>query len=154
MNILLSCAGRRNYLVNYFKTALHGSGKVIATDMQINAPALVDADVAIKVDSIYHPGYVDQIITICKDYDIGLLISLNDLELPIIAKQKHRIEKMGVKVVVSDINVIDICFDKWKTTQFLKEIGLATPKTFIDIDKALEAVATGDMLFPVVVKPR
>ena len=154
MNILLSCAGRRNYLVNYFKTALHGSGKVIATDMQINAPALVDADVAIKVDSIYHPGYVDQIITICKDYDIGLLISLNDLELPIIAKQKHRIEKMGVKVVVSDINVIDICFDKWKTTQFIKEIGLATPKTFIDINKALEAVAAGDMLFAVVVKPR
>ena len=154
MNILLSCAGRRNYLVNYFKSALGNSGKVIATDMQMNAPALVDADVAIKVTSIYHPGYIDQIIKICKDYDIRLLISLNDLELPVIAAQKHRLEEIGVQVVVSDVAVIDICFDKWKTTRFIHEAGLITPKTFIDIDKALEAVARGELTFPVVVKPR
>ena len=47
MNILFTCAGRRNYLINYFKEALKGEGKVFATDMQLTAPALVDADVAI-----------------------------------------------------------------------------------------------------------
>ncbi|MCO5240621.1 MAG: ATP-grasp domain-containing protein [Chitinophagaceae bacterium] len=154
MNILLSCAGRRNYLVNYFKAALHGSGKVIATDMQINAPALVDADVAVQVSAVYHPGYIDQVIKICKEYDIRLLISLNDLELPVIAAQKHRLEEIGVKVLVSDVGVIDICFDKWKTTRFLQEIGLVTPKTFVDIDRALTAIDKGELKFPLVIKPR
>lgn len=154
MNILLSCAGRRNYLVNYFKTALHGSGKVVATDMQMNAPALVDADIAVQVSAVYHPEYINQIIKICEDYDIRLLISLNDLELPVIAAQKHRLEEIGVKVVISDVEVIDICFDKWKTTQFLQGIGLKTPKTFITLDSALEAVDKGELAFPVVVKPR
>lgn len=154
MNILLSCAGRRNYLVNYFKSALHGSGKVVATDMQVNAPALVDADIAVQVSSIYHPGYIDEIIRVCKEYEVRLLVSLNDLELPIVAKNKYRFEEIGVRAVVSDIGVIDICFDKWKTTQFLQKSGLVTPVTFVDINKALAAIEKGDLKFPVVIKPR
>lgn len=154
MNILLSCAGRRNYLVNYFKLALSGSGKVIATDMQMNAPALVDADIALKVPSIYHESYIEDIITICREYEIKLLISLNDLELPILARNKHKLEELGVKVMVSDMEVIDVCFDKWKTTQFLQRIGLLTPNTFINIDEALQSIDKSELLFPVVVKPR
>ncbi|MCO5235624.1 MAG: ATP-grasp domain-containing protein [Chitinophagaceae bacterium] len=154
MNVLLSCAGRRNYLVNYFKMALGGRGKVVATDMQINAPALVDADIAVKVSAVYHPQYIDQIIKVCKDYDIHLLIPLNDLELPILAAQKHRFAEIGVKVVISDTAVIDTCFDKWKTTVFLQDTGLKTPQTFIDLNKAIEAIDRGELLFPVVVKPR
>lgn len=53
MNILFTCAGRRNYLINYFKEALNGDGKVYATDMSMTAPSLVDADVAIQVPAIY-----------------------------------------------------------------------------------------------------
>lgn len=154
MNILLSCAGRRNYLVNYFKKALNGTGTVIATDMQLNAPALVDADLALKVPAIYHADYIPETLRICKEQQVQLLISLNDLELPILAKHKTAFEAIGVKVIVSDINVIDICFDKWKTTQFLQSIGVKTPVTYIDFDEALKAVETGILQFPLVVKPR
>ena len=44
MNILFTCAGRRHYLLQYFKEALKGDGKIIATDMQLSAPALILAD--------------------------------------------------------------------------------------------------------------
>lgn len=154
MNVLLTCAGRRNYLVNYFKNALGGRGKVVATDMQINAPALVDADVAVKVSAVYHPQYIDQILKVCKDHSIRLLIPLNDLELPVLAAQKRRFSEIGVTVVISDIAVIDTCFDKWKTTVFLRNIGLKTPQTFIDLSRAIEAIDRGELLFPIVIKPR
>lgn len=154
MNVLLSCAGRRNYLVNYFKTALKGKGKVIATDMQLNAPALVDADVALKVPAIYDPSYIEETIRVCKAQDVQLLISLNDLELPILAKNKEAFAAAGVQVIVSDPRVIDICFDKWKTTQFLLSIGVQTPLTFIDVKEALKAMKEGTLQFPLVVKPR
>ena len=49
VNILFTCAGRRNYLINYFKEALQGNGLVIATDMQADAPALIDADISVTV---------------------------------------------------------------------------------------------------------
>jgi len=41
INILLTCAGRRHYLARYFHNELKGRGKVIGTDMDLTAPALV-----------------------------------------------------------------------------------------------------------------
>jgi len=154
MNLLLTCAGRRNYLVNYFKEALNNSGKVIASDAQLNAPALVDADIAVKVPSIYADNYIDTLLDVCREYKVNAIISLNDLELPILAANKKKFEDLGVTVIVSDTSVIDIAFDKWKTTQFLESINVKTAKTFIDLEKALQAIENGELKFPLVIKPR
>lgn len=154
MNILFTCAGRRNYLINYFKEALKGRGKVFASDMQLAAPALVDADQAIQVPGIYDKNYIPTLKQIIKEHHIDAVISLNDLELPILSKQKRDLESMGAKVIVADEKAIAISFDKWKTVSFLMEIGLKSPKTFIEFDKAVDAINNGELKFPLVVKPR
>lgn len=154
MNILFTCAGRRNYLINYFKEALKGAGKVFATDMQLTAPALVDADVAIQVPAIYSAEYIPSLLEIIKENNIKCVISLNDLELPILSKAKEEIETLGAKVIVSDEQAIKIAFDKWKTVKFLEVNGLKSPLTFIDFDEAKNAIKSGDLKFPLVIKPR
>ena len=154
MNILFTCAGRRNYLINYFKEALKGAGKVFASDMQLTAPALVDADVAIRVPAIYDVGYIDSLKEIIKENNIKAIISLNDLELPILSKHKQEIEMLGAKVIVADSRAIDISFDKWETVKFLESFGLKSPKTFITLNEAKEALESGVFSFPLVIKPR
>lgn len=154
MNILFTCAGRRNYLINYFKEALQGEGKVYATDMQLTAPALVDADVALQVPAIYDEAYIPSLIAIVEAHQIDAVISLNDLELPILSATKTQIEALGAKVIVSNEEAINIAFDKWVTVQFLEKNGLKTPQTFIDFNEAKEALERGDLQFPLVVKPR
>ena len=154
MNILFTCAGRRNYLINYFKEALQGEGKVYATDMQLTAPALVDADVALQVPAIYDESYIPSLIAIVQAHQIDAVISLNDLELPILSAAKSQIEALGAKVIVSNEEAIKIAFDKWITVQFLEKNGLKTPKTYIDIEEAKEAIKKGELKFPLVVKPR
>ena len=154
MNILFTCAGRRNYLINYFKEALDGKGKVYATDMQLTAPALVDADVALQVPAIYSADYIPSLLEIVKEHKIDAVISLNDLELPILSASKEAIEALGAKVIVSNEEAINIAFDKWVTVQFLEKNGLKTPKTYIDFFKAKEAIKKGELKFPLVVKPR
>jgi len=154
MNILFTCAGRRNYLINYFKETLKGDGLVVAADMDKTAPALVDADIAIEVESIYHKDYINQILDIVKMHTIDAIISLNDLELPILAKHKQLFRAQNVQVIVSDTNVIDIAFDKYKTHQFLQDIGLNSPKTYITLSSAIDAIKTGELSLPVIVKPR
>lgn len=154
MNILFTCAGRRNYLINYFKEALKGNGKVFATDMQLTAPALVDADVAIQVPAIYSEDYISSLLQIVKENNIDCVISLNDLELPILSAAKAEIEKLGAKVIVSNEEAINISFDKWETVKFLESVGLKSPKTFIDFEKAKEAIQNGELKFPLVIKPR
>lgn len=154
MNILFTCAGRRNYLINYFKEALEGTGKVFVADMQQNAPAMMEADIAIQVPQIYNEHYIECIKNIIEKNNIMAVIPLNDLELPILSKFKKLLEESGAKVIVSEQNVIDIAFDKWKTAEFLKGIGLNTPKTFINISEAKNAILNGELQFPLVIKPR
>lgn len=154
MNILFTCAGRRNYLINYFKESLKGEGQVFATDMQLTAPALVDADVAIQVPAIYSEEYIPSLKNIIKEHSIKAVISLNDLELPILSQGKQDIESLGAKVIVSDESAINIAFDKWETVKFLEQFGLKTPKTFIDFQEVKRAIESGELKFPLVVKPR
>lgn len=154
MNILFTCAGRRNYLLNFFKEELNGSGNILAADMQLSAPAMADADKQFVVPAIYTDGYMDIILDICKKEHVQALISLNDLELPLLSARKQDFEELGVKVLVSNEQVIDICFDKVKTVEFANQIGVLTPKTFTSIDKAKAALASGELAFPLVVKPR
>ena len=154
MNILFTCAGRRTYLLKYFKENLSEGDKVVATDMQLSAPALQAADVKIQVPAVYDSNYVDITLGICKEQKIDLLLSLNDLELPILSENKARFEALGVKVVVSDPEVIDICFDKYKTAQWVESLGLHAPKTYVRLEDAKRALAAGEVSFPLFMKPR
>lgn len=154
MNILFTCAGRRTYLLKYFKENMSEGDKIVATDMQLSAPALAAADIKVQVPAVYDPSYIDVTLDICKKYNINALLCLNDLELPILADNKARFEAIGVTVIVSDPKVIDIAFDKYKTAQWVESIGLNAPKTYVTLASAKEALAKGEIAFPLFMKPR
>ncbi|NER11545.1 carbamoyl-phosphate synthase large subunit [Muriicola jejuensis] len=154
MNLLFTCAGRRNYLIQYFKEALKGSGLIVATDNQSSAPALVESDIAITVSDIYSDNYLEELKIICRDHKISAIISLNDLELPILSECKEDFEAIGTKVIISDKHIIEIAFDKWLTYEFLKSNGFLTPRTFISVEEAKLAMLETDLVFPLVLKPR
>lgn len=154
MNVLFTCAGRRNYLLEYFKEATGGSGKIIAADMSKTAPAMALADVARVVSDVYAEGYVDQILQICLEEKVDLLISLNDLELPVLSPHRQQFEEAGIRLLISDQKVIDICFDKYRTVQFCEDLHMGTPRTYLHLDEAIKALDSGEISFPVVVKPR
>lgn len=155
IKILFTCAGRRNYLINYFKE-LRSAYNIytLATDVQLIAPAMFDVDEAIIMPSFYSEAYIPKLISICKEKAIDMVIPLNDLELPIIAKYKKEFELVGTKVIISSSEVIDICLDKSRTAVFLQSIGLKTPQTYNSLSKAKEAIKVGKLNFPLVVKPR
>jgi carbamoyl-phosphate synthase large subunit len=154
VNIILTCAGRRNYLVKYFQAALAGTGKVIATDASKNAVALQDADVALALPFVNDPSYLEQLLAICQEYQPRLLISLNDLELPLLARERHRFLAIGTIPVVSKPVLIDTCFDKWATNTFLNTCEILTPQTYLTLSDAQQAIFDQKLNLPVVIKPR
>lgn len=154
MNILFTCAGRRTYLLKYFKENMQPGDIIVATDMQISAPALQAADVKVQVPAVYAENYVDITLDICKQHSIDILISLNDLELPILSENKARFDELNVNLIVSSPEVIDICFDKYKTAQWVENIGLNAPKTYVRLENAKAALARGEITFPLFMKPR
>lgn len=155
MNIILTCAGRRNYIVEYFKIALSPyGGNVFAANSDSAAAALIPADKGFLVPSLYNEAYIDGLIQLCSDHNVQAIIPLFDLELPVLAAAKKRLDSHGIHAIVSSSEVVDICNDKWQTVDFLARHGLPTLHTYTSLDAALKALASGELTFPLIVKPR
>ncbi|MBP2241856.1 carbamoyl-phosphate synthase large subunit [Cytobacillus eiseniae] len=155
MNILICSVGRRVKLVHYFKEALHKvNGRVIAVDCDINAPALHCADVFEVVPRIDHPNYITHIIDLCVKYEAKGVLTLIDPELSLLASYKKELANHGIQAIVSEERIIDICFDKYNTYQFLQENNIPCIPTYIDVEKAMKDIDIGKISFPLIVKPR
>ena len=154
MNILLTSVGRRSYLVHYFKDALNGNGLVHVANSSDISPAFQCADKTIVTPLIYDENYISFLMDYCKKNDISAIISLFDIDLPVLAKNKNLFSKIGVQVIVSDFEIVNICNDKWLTYKFLSENEFNVPKTYIDIQKVKQDLEKGLLNFPIIIKPR
>ncbi len=153
MNILILSAGTRNKVVQAFKTALHGKGRVIATDCSNLAPAIYDADAYYIVPRITEEGYVDRILEICISERITGVFSLIDPELSLLAEERARFEQIGVTPVVSDYDLVEKCFDKYQFYKLMKKMKIPTGKCYTDMYKFLDDLDVAKILYPVFVKP-
>lgn len=152
MNILILSAGRRVELVQRFQRAaekLDITGKIIAADMSNLAPAVFFADKSYVVPQINDPGYLDQIIKICLKENIRLIIPTIDTELLLLSLNKQYIEdETDAKVLISSVEVINICRDKMNTQKFFEENAFLVPSLIKQEDIICENVN-----YPLFIKP-
>ncbi|MBR1847701.1 MAG: ATP-grasp domain-containing protein [Lachnospiraceae bacterium] len=153
-NVLITTIGRRTYLVDYFKKALAGAGKVYVTNSEPDVPAFEIADGAVVPPLIYDEDYIPFLLDFCVKKEIGMLFSVFDLELPVLAKNIDKFTAIGTKVMVSSYDTVTTCNDKWKSYQKLLELGIGTPKTYPSLEEAEKALESGELNYPVLIKPR
>jgi carbamoyl-phosphate synthase large subunit len=153
LNILILSCGTRNKIVQYFKKELSGKGLVIATDCSHLAPALYEADKYFIVPKMDEEGYLDAILSICKENNIKGVLSLIDPELSLLAENKESFLEIGTIPIISDLDIVDMCFDKFKMYQFLVENGFKTIKSYVDKEQFYRDVEGGYINYPVFVKP-
>lgn len=153
MNILITSAGTRNKIVQYFKKEFKGIGKVIATDMNNLAPAIYEADNFYLVPRIDDPTYIDKLLDICKKENINCLFALIDPELSLIAKNKERFLEIGVTPLISNYETVELAFDKYEMYKYLNLNNFKTAKTYIDKFEFYNDLDAGKIDFPVFVKP-
>lgn len=153
INILLTTVGRRTYLVEYFKEALHGKGKLYVSN-SIYTYTVSKADGFCQTPSFFDNTYIPTIISFCKEKNISAIISLLDLDAQKLAEHKTEFDKEGIKLVVSSVEAMDICNDKWKTYLFLDQIGIKQPLSYISIEDTKNAIKDNKLTFPIIIKPR
>ncbi len=153
LNILILSCGTRNKIVQYFKKALDNRGQVMATDCSKLAPALYDADKHFIVPRIDDEGYIDVILSICRENKIKAVLSLIDPELNLLAKHKQDFLDIGVIPIVSDHEVVEMCFDKYAMYKFLIQAGFKTTKSYIDKEIFYRDIDKENINFPVFIKP-
>ncbi len=146
-NILITSAGKRVVLTQIFQRTikeLHIDAKVYTADMKPEmAPACIISDGYYYVPRCTDDSYVDRLLELCRDLNIGVIIPTIDTELLVLASNKNRFDAENVSLAVSDLNFIKICRDKRLTEEYLKKIDIAVPKA---IDKQYP-------VFPMFAKP-
>ena len=153
MNILILSCGTRNKIVQYFKKELAGKGHVFATDCSELAPALYEADKHFIVPRMEDDGYLGEILSICEEHNIKGVLSLIDPELSLLAEHKQEFLEIGTLPIVSDLDVVEMCFDKYKMFDFLVQNGIQTVKSYIDKEQFFIDVQKEVITYPVFVKP-
>jgi len=152
MNILFTSAGRRAYIIDYFK-ACSDYDKVYAANSKYTI-ALKRADDYMISPIIYSDEYIPSILDFCKSHQVDVVMSLFDVDLYVLAKHEKEFADNGILLVLAPEDFVRICNDKWATAQFIKELGLNTPKTYLGIDSLKEAMNKGEVSYPVLMKPR
>ena len=154
MNVLLTSVGRRAYMVKYFKEAVGEGGQVHVCNSDDKTVAFHYADKSVISPLIYDDNYIPFLLDYCKENKIDMLLSLFDIDLLVLAKNKDKFKEIGTNVIVSDRELIEICNDKWKTYEFLKSNGFNVPKTYLTLEDTINALDKGEISYPVIVKPR
>ncbi len=151
-NILFTCIGRRVSLLKSFRRAaklLKINISLLGTDTTVLSSALQLCDKKFVVKPTTHPGYVKQLLNIVRANSVKLLVPTVDLDLKILAQNKSRFAELGCCVLISSVQVVDICQDKRKFYRFLVNNGFDAPRTMT----VRTALSTGKLKKPCFLKP-
>lgn len=97
------------------------------------------------------PNYIPRIIDICRREKVDVILPCTDAELEKLSISKPQISRCGTRVIISPVETIRICRDKWLTYCRLNECLPIVRSALSDagIDKALEFCG-----LPAIIKPR
>lgn len=146
-NILITSAGQRVSLVRAFQKELKQlfpEAKVFTADMQPQLSAACNiSDKYFQVKRATDPDYIPDLISLCQQNGIGMIIPTIDTELLVLARNKHQFDTLGIHAIVSSLSFTEKCRDKRIINEFFQENGIDIPKA---IDKK-------DPSFPLFIKP-
>lgn len=138
MRILFTGVGRRIELIQAFREAalvLDKKLKIYGEDLTLTAPALAYCDEVRQIAGIGEPNYIDDLLKVCKDDNIDLLIPTIDTGLLILAENRERFDTIGTKAMISSREMVKLCRDKNLTFQFFVDCGLHAPMPVNDWEK-------------------
>ena len=116
--------------------------RLIGVDADPLAAGIFLADKGHVVPKVDDPKFIPELLKICKKERVKIVIPISSYELPIIAKNKNRFDKIGVKMAISESHVYKRTEDKLETALLFEMLDIPTPKIYLN-----------EVKFPAIVKP-
>jgi carbamoyl-phosphate synthase large subunit len=121
-------------------------GKIIATDSsKLSAGFFMSSAHVVMPKVVDEVNYMMKLEQVINNHNVGVLMPSSGYDIQPYSKHRRKIEELGAKPIVSDLDSIEICYDKMMTFQKLNG-KFDLPFTTTDPDKIPE--------FPVIAKPR
>jgi carbamoyl-phosphate synthase large subunit len=123
---------------------------IVGGDMNPLSKGLSEVDYPYILPPASSPDYITALLRVCKKHGVQALFHGSEPELKVFNTYREVIENEGIFLPINPSNVIELCMDKYKTYQWLKDNGFPVPKTImISSEKELDEVN----LWPCVLKP-
>lgn len=153
-NILISSSGRRGALVGLCRRALESlgvEGKVFAADITQASAAYQLCDEGFYARRFDDPAYIPEMLKVCGEQNVRLLIPTHDRELMLYASAFDQFQAIGTHVVAPSTEVVALSSDKEATYRWLTENNLPRPRQA----SPDEVLANPDgWPMPLLIKPR
>ena len=121
-------------------------GKIIATDSsKLSAGFFMASAHVVMPNIIDEVNYMTKLEQVINNHNIEVLMPSSGYDIQPYSKYRKQIEQLGARPVVSDLESMEICYDKMMTFQKLND-KFDMPFTTTDPDKIPE--------FPIIAKPR
>ena len=120
----------------------------MAADCSELAPALYDADKHFIVPRLDNNEYLDIVLSICKENQVKGVLSLIDPELSLWANKEKFLE-IGTTPIISNYEIVEMCFDKYSLFLFLVNNGFKTIRSYIDKQKFYQDIENGVIEYPI-----
>lgn len=149
-NIMFTNVGRRVVVINSFRASLQKlglQGKIIGVDANRLSPAFYITDKSFEMCLISEDSYIPNLLEICQQESIKLLLSFLDTDLIKLADSREEFAKQGTFVMISSPEMVRISRDKKLTNKFFIESDVLTP-TLWDLNDAMKYRP-----FPLIIKP-
>lgn len=152
MKILLTAIGKRVQLIKH----LRKSSYVVGVDCGDLAPASLFIDKFYKIHRYDEKEYIEDLIKICKEEQIQLLIPIYEKEFMLLCENRNKFKSIGTILLLSEKNVIEFCNDKLETYKFFLQNNIDTPISYSknEIELILKKDEKEKIQLPFIIKPR
>jgi len=137
-NVLLLSVGRRVELAQIFLGEVkkrNPKARVLAVDFAPDHSAACRiVDRAYAAPQVTDSRYLEFVLGLCIENDIGLVIPTIDTELLVLAEYREMFDAIGVDLVISTLSFVRRCRDKRLTIDVFNELEIESPLLY-DRDK-------------------
>lgn len=122
--------------------------RIIGTDIKSLCPVEEYMECMEIVPRATDDDYGDCLLSICKKYNINVIVPCSEVEIRSLSKIRYKFSKKSIHLLINKQKILDTFFDKYTTILYLSSLGITIPKTI------LLSEYTSNFNLPAIVKPR
>ena len=151
-NILLLSGGAKVAIARIVKQSASKRGaNLVISDRSENLPTRFVADEFLAFPDSEGPEWRTDLVRIANEQKIGLVIPSRETDLAPLARASSELKSIGCVAAVSSLDTIELCGDKWRAYEHMRDLGVPTPHSCLTPDfEAFNQENPG----PFIAKPR
>ncbi len=128
--IILSSSGKVNLVKSFKKHAYRYGTKIFTADMKKDAFTSHFSDGHFTLPRDDDEGYFKNLLSLCIENNIGLIVPTRDKEIQNIATFRDILERNNITLLAPEDRTIDTCLDKARFCTFCEESDIGYPETY------------------------